>query len=113
MASLHSVITFLCSLLIAVFKSNLAGKGFDNVVDFLTGFRDYCQYHIHATKAYLHTRMRNKVAGFLKLIKEAKREKSERRKKYKELIGGTTLNTQEDEEKDVTQADVFKHKKAK
>ena len=77
------------------------------------GFRDYCQYHIHATKAYLHTRMRNKVAGLLKLIKEARREKSERRKKYKELIGGTTLNTQEEDEKDVTQLEVIKGKKSK
>lgn len=85
----------------------------DILVEFLVGFRDYCQYHIHATKAYLHTRMRNKVAGFLKLIKEAKREKSERRKKYKELIGGTTLNMQEEEEKDATQAEVFKFKKSK
>ncbi len=85
----------------------------DTVVEYLVGFRDYCQYHIHATKAYLHTRMRNKIAGFLKLIQEAKREKSERRKKYKELIGGTTLNTQEDEQKDATQAEVFKYKKAK
>ena len=81
-------------------------------MEFLAGLRDYCQYHIHATKAYLHTRMRNKVAEFLKLIKEARREKSERRKKYKELIGGTTLNSQE-EDKDTSQQEVFKVKKSK
>ena len=56
--------------------------------------------------------MRNKVAEFLKLIKEARREKSERRKKYKELIGGTTLNSQE-EDKDTSQQEVFKVKKSK
>eukprot|EP00831_Metopus_contortus_P025424 TRINITY_DN2190_c0_g1_i9.p1 TRINITY_DN2190_c0_g1~~TRINITY_DN2190_c0_g1_i9.p1 ORF type:complete len:235 (-),score=46.95 TRINITY_DN2190_c0_g1_i9:55-723(-) len=99
-------------LAFTVFKGNVEGKNLDKVVEFMAGFRDYAQYHIHATKAYLHTRMRKKVADFLKLIQEAKREKSERRKKYKELIGGTILN-QEESEKDVTKQEVFKYKKSK
>lgn len=99
--------------MIDVFKGNLDGKGLEKVEEFFVGFRDYCQYHIHAAKAYLHTRMRNKVAGFLKLLREAKREKAEGKKKFKELIGGTTLNVQDEEEKDVTQSEVFKVKKGK
>ncbi len=99
--------------ILAIFKGNVDGKGLENILDFLVTFREYCQYHIHATKAYLHTRMRAKVAGFLKLIQEARREKSERRKKYKELIGGTTLNAQDEEDKDATQQEIIKVKKSK
>jgi len=54
--------------------------------------------------------MRNKVAGFLKLIQEAKREKSETSKKYKEYIGGTTLNLPEE---DITKREIIRMKGAK
>lgn len=95
-----------------VFKNNLEGLAFEKVVDFLVGFREYCQYHIHATKAFLHTRMRKKVTEFAKLIKDAKREKDEKKKKYKELIGGTTLNNPE-EERDIKAEVVYSTKKGK
>eukprot|EP00826_Nyctotherus_ovalis_P053815 TRINITY_DN7022_c0_g4_i11.p1 TRINITY_DN7022_c0_g4~~TRINITY_DN7022_c0_g4_i11.p1 ORF type:complete len:158 (+),score=45.41 TRINITY_DN7022_c0_g4_i11:811-1284(+) len=93
-----------------IFKGNLERDGLESILEFVTNFRQYCQYHIHATKAYLHTRMRNKVAGFLKLIQEAKREKSDTTKKYKEFIGGTTLNLPEE---DVTKKEIIKMKGAK
>ena len=57
--------------------------------------------------------MRNKVAEFLKMIQKARREKSERRKKYKELIGGTTLNEEEEGKKDMSQMEIIKVKQSK
>ena len=98
---------FLC---FTIFKGNLDRGGLESILDFVTNFRQYCQYHIHATKAYLHTRMRKKVAGFLKLIQEAKREKTERSRKYKEFIGGSTLNIAEE---DATKKEIIKMKGAK
>jgi len=97
----------------AIFRDNIKDKGMENMLEFIVNFREYCQYHIHATKAYLHSRMRTKVSEFLKLIKEARREKNEKPKKYKELIGGSTLNATDDDEKDQTQQDIIKVKKAK
>ncbi|EPZ32860.1 P34-Arc-domain-containing protein [Rozella allomycis CSF55] len=37
-------------------------------------FRDYLHYHIKCSKAYLHSRMRNKVNDFLKVLNRAKPE---------------------------------------
>ncbi|CED83441.1 Actin-related protein Arp2/3 complex, subunit ARPC2 [Phaffia rhodozyma] len=40
-------------------------------------FRDYLHYHIKCSKAYMHSRMRYRVAEFLKVLNRAKPEKEE------------------------------------
>lgn len=39
-------------------------------------FRDYLHYHIKCSKAYMHSRMRYRVAEFLKILNRAKPEPS-------------------------------------
>lgn len=38
-------------------------------------FRDYLHYHIKCSKAYMHSRMRARVAEFLKVLNRARVEK--------------------------------------
>ncbi|KAJ3030679.1 UNVERIFIED_CONTAM: hypothetical protein HDU68_008206 [Siphonaria sp. JEL0065] len=53
-------------------------------------FRDYLHYHIKASKAYMHSRMRARVESFLKVLNRAKPEKPEDQKE-KKTIGGKTF----------------------
>ncbi|CEH18482.1 Actin-related protein Arp2/3 complex, subunit ARPC2 [Ceraceosorus bombacis] len=44
-------------------------------------FRDYLHYHIKCSKAYMHSRMRHRVAEFLKILNRAKPEQAEKERK--------------------------------
>ncbi|KAF7628280.1 putative ARP2/3 complex 34 kDa subunit [Aspergillus flavus] len=44
-------------------------------------FRDYFHYHIKASKAYIHTRMRKRTADFLQVLNRARPENEERERK--------------------------------
>ncbi|KAK0531953.1 Arp complex subunit [Tilletia horrida] len=44
-------------------------------------FRDYLHYHIKCSKAYMHSRMRHRVAEFLKVLNRAKPEHAEKERK--------------------------------
>ncbi|WFD29437.1 Arp complex subunit [Malassezia sp. CBS 17886] len=44
-------------------------------------FRDYLHYHIKCSKAYMHSRMRFRVAEFLKVLNRAKPEFAEKERK--------------------------------
>jgi actin related protein 2/3 complex subunit 2 len=44
-------------------------------------FRDYLHYHIKCSKAYMHSRMRHRVAEFLKILNRAKPEVANQEKK--------------------------------
>ncbi|CAD6979672.1 unnamed protein product [Tilletia controversa] len=44
-------------------------------------FRDYLHYHIKCSKAYMHSRMRHRVAEFLKVLNRAKPELSDKERK--------------------------------
>ncbi|KAJ1026754.1 hypothetical protein NDA16_002051 [Ustilago loliicola] len=44
-------------------------------------FRDYLHYHIKCSKAYMHSRMRHRVAEFLKVLNRAKPELAEKERK--------------------------------
>uniref|UniRef100_A0A0W0G9Y0 Arp2/3 complex 34 kDa subunit n=1 Tax=Moniliophthora roreri TaxID=221103 RepID=A0A0W0G9Y0_MONRR len=44
-------------------------------------FRDYLHYHIKCSKAYMHSRMRHRVAEFQKVLNRAKMENTEKEKK--------------------------------
>lgn len=43
----------------------------ERCISLILGFRDYVHYHIKATKAFMHTRMRGKVSAFLKVLHRA------------------------------------------
>ncbi|CAG7849488.1 Actin-related protein 2/3 complex subunit 2 AltName: Full=Arp2/3 complex 34 kDa subunit; Short=p34-ARC [Serendipita indica DSM 11827] len=51
-------------------------------------FRDYLHYHIKCSKAYMHSRMRARVAEFLKVLNRAKMENKEVERK---TVTGRTL----------------------
>lgn len=44
-------------------------------------FRDYLHYHIKCSKAYIHSRLRRRVAEFLKVLNRAKPEVEEKERK--------------------------------
>ncbi|KAJ3219918.1 hypothetical protein HDU67_008447 [Dinochytrium kinnereticum] len=52
-------------------------------------FRDYLHYHIKASKAYMHSRMRARVESFLKVLNRAKPEKPDEMKEKKTASGKT------------------------
>ncbi|KAJ3209268.1 hypothetical protein HDU82_001095 [Entophlyctis luteolus] len=52
-------------------------------------FRDYLHYHIKASKAYMHSRMRARVESFLKVLNRAKPEKPDELKERKTIAGKT------------------------
>lgn len=45
-----------------------------NTIDLIYTFRTYLHYHIKCSKAYMHSRMRNKTSEFLKILNRAKPE---------------------------------------
>jgi len=44
-------------------------------------FRDYLHYHIKCSKAYMHSRLRHRVAEFLKILNRAKPEVADKERK--------------------------------
>jgi len=57
-----------------LFQPHVAAKKRDSTIDNITEFRNYLQYHINCSKAYMHTRMRNRVRAFLQVLNRAKSE---------------------------------------
>lgn len=54
-----------------LFKNHVEGAKMDKVVSLLTSFRAYLHYHIKASKAHLHSRMRARVESLLKVLRRA------------------------------------------
>ncbi|KAK2858399.1 hypothetical protein FQN49_004768 [Arthroderma sp. PD_2] len=54
-------------------------------------FRDYFHYHIKASKAYIHTRMRKRTADFLQVLNRARPENEEKERK---TASGRTFRVQ-------------------
>jgi len=53
-------------------------------------FRDYLHYHIKCSKAYMHSRMRHRVAEFQKVLNRAKQEVAATERK---TVTGRTMST--------------------
>ncbi|KAK9389176.1 Arp2/3 complex, 34 kd subunit p34-Arc-domain-containing protein [Lipomyces mesembrius] len=53
----------------------------ENCISHIQIFRDYFHYHIKCSKAYMHSRMRFRVAEFLKVLNRAKPEVAEKERK--------------------------------
>jgi len=74
-----------------LFQPHLKKK--DVTIDNITEFRNYLHYHIKCSKAYMHTRMRNKVRGFLQVLNRAKQEPLTTEKR---TISGKTFKRADD-----------------
>merc|ERR1711964_148815 len=53
----------------------------DEVISHIQTFRDYFHYHIKASKAYIHSRMRRRTADFLQVLRRARPENEEKERK--------------------------------
>ncbi|KAF2863448.1 P34-Arc-domain-containing protein [Piedraia hortae CBS 480.64] len=52
-----------------------------DVISHIQTFRDYFHYHIKASKAYIHSRMRRRTADFLQVLRRARPDKEETKRK--------------------------------
>lgn len=90
------------SLLLAMtlFDSHLKDQNKENTASLLQGFRQFVHYHIHASKTYLHGKIRKKTMLALKQINLTKYD-VEDIKTYRGRKGkGTTVNLMVDEDED-------------
>jgi len=57
-----------------LFSHHIADANRDKTIDLIQTFRDYLHYHIKCSKAYMHTRMRNRVESLLQILNRARPE---------------------------------------
>jgi len=63
-----------------LFKGHVAGTRAQATIDILQVFRNYLHYHIKCSKAFMHTRMRNRVNSLLQVLNRAKMKQKEEKK---------------------------------
>lgn len=76
-----------------LFAPHISGKKKEVSIDNIQNFRNYLQYHMKCSKAYMHTRMRNRVRTFLQVLNRAK---SDPQKVEKKTITGKTFSRADD-----------------
>jgi len=76
-----------------LFAPHISGKKKETSIDNIQNFRNYLQYHMKCSKAFLHTRMRNRVRSFLQVLNRAK---SDPQKVEKKTITGKTFSRADD-----------------
>ncbi|POR30832.1 Uncharacterized protein TPAR_08937 [Tolypocladium paradoxum] len=64
-----------------LFPRHLTPQRMPIVISHIQTFRDYFHYHIKASKAYIHSRMRKRTADFLQVLRRARPENEERERK--------------------------------
>ncbi|KAF2118311.1 Arp2/3 complex, 34 kd subunit p34-Arc-domain-containing protein [Lophiotrema nucula] len=74
-----------------LFPRHLAGQRRADVISHIQTFRDYFHYHIKASKAYIHSRMRRRTADFLQVLNRARPENEEKERK---TASGRTFRVQ-------------------
>lgn len=72
-------------LVFTVYKTHVDGGKMDKVINLLLGLRHYVHYHIKASKAHLHQRMRAKVKYFLQILNRARPDSQKTVKKFREV----------------------------
>ena len=55
-----------------LFPRHFAKENREKTISLVQTFRDYLHYHIKCSKAFMHSRMRARVASFLKVLNRAK-----------------------------------------
>jgi actin related protein 2/3 complex subunit 2 len=76
-----------------LFQPHMAAAKRERTIDNIQTFRNYLHYHLKCSKAYLHTRMRNRVRTFLQVLNRAKSEPDSKEKK---TITGRTFKRADD-----------------
>ncbi|KAF2498403.1 P34-Arc-domain-containing protein [Lophium mytilinum] len=74
-----------------LFPRHLTRQRRDDVISHIQTFRDYFHYHIKASKAYIHSRMRRRTADFLQVLRRARPEGDEKERK---TASGRTFKVQ-------------------
>jgi actin related protein 2/3 complex subunit 2 len=77
-----------------LFQPHVTGKKKDSSVDNVMTFRNYLHYHIKCSKAFLHTRMRNRVRSFLQVLNRARSEQGI--EKEKKTMSGKSFKRSDD-----------------
>jgi len=71
-----------------LFAPHVSGNKKEKTIDNIQTFRNYLHYHIKCSKAFIHTRMRNRVRTFLQVLNRARNEQGQAEKK---TISGKTF----------------------
>ncbi|QBZ55547.1 hypothetical protein PoMZ_00446 [Pyricularia oryzae] len=74
-----------------LFPRHLTPQRMPDVISHIQTFRDYFHYHIKASKAYIHTRMRRRTADFLQVLRRARPDSEEKERK---TASGRTFKVQ-------------------
>jgi len=85
-----------------LFAPHIAAAKKEKTIDNIQTFRNYLHYHIKCSKAYMHTRMRNRVKSFLQVLNRAKSDTGSTEKK---TITGRTFKRADDPQGADTSAD--------
>ncbi|KAL2153898.1 hypothetical protein VTH82DRAFT_2574 [Thermothelomyces myriococcoides] len=64
-----------------LFPRHLTPQRMPEVISHIQTFRDYFHYHIKASKAYIHSRMRRRTADFLQVLRRARPDNEEKERK--------------------------------
>ncbi|KAL1841205.1 hypothetical protein VTJ49DRAFT_7326 [Mycothermus thermophilus] len=64
-----------------LFPRHLTPQRMPIVISQIQTFRDYFHYHIKASKAYIHSRMRRRTADFLQVLRRARPDSEEKERK--------------------------------
>ncbi|KAF4124157.1 actin related protein 2/3 complex, subunit 2 [Geosmithia morbida] len=75
-----------------LFPRHLTPQRMEEVISHIQTFRDYFHYHIKASKAYIHSRMRKRTADFLQVLRRARPENEEKERK---TASGRTFKVQQ------------------
>lgn len=76
---------------IVLFPRHLTPQRRAENISHIQTFRDYFHYHIKASKAYIHSRMRRRTADFLQVLNRARPENEEKERK---TASGRTFRVQ-------------------
>nr|POF19973.1 actin-related protein 2/3 complex subunit 2 [Quercus suber] len=74
-----------------LFPEHLTRQRREQAISHIQTFRDYFHYHIKASKAYIHSRMRRRTADFLQVLRRARPETEEKERK---TASGRTFRVQ-------------------
>lgn len=74
-----------------LFPRHLTVQRREESISHIQTFRDYFHYHIKASKAYIHSRMRRRTADFLQVLNRARPENEEKERK---TASGRTFRAQ-------------------
>ena len=77
-----------------LFPRHLTPQRRAEVISHIQTFRDYFHYHIKASKAYIHSRMRRRTADFLQVLRRARPEVAAEDKAERKTASGRTFRVQ-------------------